>query len=540
MAKKYERKVLSFSTTMRNPVRMADFLFVMLDYENHILTGEVIMKIVKNVLYSKLYCPTYINNDTRLAKLYKNEYEFFSEEDLELIIENSKQNHKEKGFNEGWESRFDTWYKLISEFGFCYYSKNQPILISNSGKMLIESCYNIGTKERKEYIDETLMSSVFLNSLSKYEVGNPYKKNLNHNTPFRLLLALLNRLNSSKMSSLSVKEIPILLCWRDNNVDALFNYIIKLREEIFALNKVHFSYSNEFIYRKCLKLLESENTVRFKIGQITVEAVDEYIRKIRITGLVSLRGAGRFIDINHNEMEKVNYILSNQTAFQGNYLDDSDLSRLSFYNYMSIVDYDLIDRTSEDTPVAIKIEKLKEFATTYTSEEIEKELIITCTNRQQSNNDLFKYIDKPLRFEFLTSIFLRQNFIDLHVMPNYKCDDEGIPTFTAIGGMSDIVVSDDCNESYVEVSLIRDRKQTTNEMIPIERHLKDYIANSDNRKDKFSIFVAPIIHSDTVRFAQFAKYKDNLDILFYNINDFIVKVKESNEIGDLNIQSLLH
>ncbi len=29
------------------------------------------------------------------------------------------------------------------------------------------------------------------------------------------------------------------------------------------------------------------------------EAVDEYIRKMRITGLISLRGNGRFIDIKY-------------------------------------------------------------------------------------------------------------------------------------------------------------------------------------------------------------------------------------------------
>ncbi len=41
------------------------------------------------------------------------------------------------GFEHGWESRFDTWYKLMCEFGFCYYAKYEKILISDSAKMLI-------------------------------------------------------------------------------------------------------------------------------------------------------------------------------------------------------------------------------------------------------------------------------------------------------------------------------------------------------------------------------------------------------------------
>lgn len=49
-------------------------------------------------------------------------------------------------------------------------------------------------------------------------------------------------------------------------------------------------------HEKCLKLLETTNTKHFKISQVCKESVDEYIRKMRITGIISLRGNGRFID----------------------------------------------------------------------------------------------------------------------------------------------------------------------------------------------------------------------------------------------------
>lgn len=535
MPRPLERKALSFSTTMRNPTRMAGFLFAMLAYENEVLTHDIIMQIIKNVLRLKLYRSRYLNYNTELAYSFENEESVFSNEELELIIENSPQEHKERGFDKGWESRFDTWYKLMSEFGFCYYAKDQPILISQIGKILIESCFDIQNQEPRENIDEALMGSVFLNALRKYEVGNPYKKNLNHNTPFRLLLALLKRLNDNGMSSLNVKEIPILLCWRNNDDEVLFNYILALRDEIFALNHVHFSYSNEFIFEKCLELLESNNAVRFKIGQITGEAVDEYIRKMRITGLISLRGAGRFIDINHNEIEKVDYILSNPISFQGNYLDDTDSNRFAFYEFMSEIDEELIRRPIEEVSSYIKIERLNQLAISYTLEQIENELKTTCLTNRASGDNLLRHIDRPLRFEFLTAIFLCQNFNTLQIIPNYRCDDEGIPIFTASGGVADIVAYDDTTESYIEVSLIRGRNQVTNEMIPIERHLETYINNSNNSKVKFSVFVAPIIHRDTIRFAQFTKYNKNLDIPYYNIDDFIAKVKESLEISELNM-----
>jgi len=43
---------------------------------------------------------------------------------------------------------------------------------------------------------------------------------------------------------------------------------------------------------------------KFEAKSIMVEYPDEFIRKMRLTGLISLRGGGRFIDINQNEIEK--------------------------------------------------------------------------------------------------------------------------------------------------------------------------------------------------------------------------------------------
>ena len=54
-----------------------------------------------------------------------------------------------------------------------------------------------------------------------------------------------------------------------------------------------------------MELLESENEKRFKIKQIIQESVDDLIRKLRITGIFSLRGFGRFVDINELEKNKI-------------------------------------------------------------------------------------------------------------------------------------------------------------------------------------------------------------------------------------------
>ena len=539
MPRSAERKIISFSTTMRNPRRIGEFLTIIAKFENEILDNQTIMQIVREVLAYRLYRPNSINKNQELKRKFDNDEYIFSDNELNHICEISPQNHKEKGFEKGWESRFDTWYKLMSEFGFCYYAKNERILISDSAKMLINAYYDSQNEKFKDEIDENLVNAVFLNALSKYEVGNPYKKNLNHNAPLRLLLSLLKTLKEQEQNPLSTKEIPILLCWQNDDGNELFNYIVSLRSEIYKLTNTKFGYSDEFIYEKCLNLLESDNRTRFKINQITSEAVDEYIRKMRITGLISLRGNGRFIDINSNEIKKAEYILSLTTLFNGDYLDDGNANKLAFYNYMASIDNNLITTESAVISDDVKTTKLREFASSYEIDFIKNELLITCDKRKASTDELLRLIDKPLRLEFLTAIYLTKSFDNISIIPNYKSDDEGLPVFTASGGKADIVAFDDKAESYVEVSLIRDRSQSTNEMIPIERHLIENISNSDNDKEKFSIFIAPIIHDDAKRYAKFAKFSNKINISYYAINDFIVKVESSSKLSNLNDESLL-
>lgn len=51
----------------------------------------------------------------------------------------SPQKHKEAGFEYGWDSRFDTIFKLPMEFGFVRYAMGEPIKISTTGHMLIDA-----------------------------------------------------------------------------------------------------------------------------------------------------------------------------------------------------------------------------------------------------------------------------------------------------------------------------------------------------------------------------------------------------------------
>ena len=512
-----EYKPLSFSTTMRNPARIADFLNCILSFEGQILTEQIIHEVAVKLISKKLYKPTCISKDDRLKAIYNSEDDF-TVEDTEYIIKNSPQQHKEAGFEAGWPSRFDTWYKLPMEFGFIYYAMAAPIEISTTGHMLIDAVREVPKNDDK-------IQNVFLNAMMKYQTNNPFRKNSNTNAPLPLLLNLIKLLKDDpdeRDAGVFISELSMVICWPDNDANALYKEIKAFRKQH------HFTYSDEVMYDRCLQILNADSSKknRFKISQITGEAVDEFIRKMRITGLISLRGNGRFIDFNSFEAERIEYVIRNYTFF------DSFSSQKDYFKYMGSIDpYILSIQHQEPTGmVDVKEKTIKEWADNHDKEFIYNELYITCS-RNESHDPTLRIIDKPTRFEFLISIALKQHFNDLIIRPNYKSDDEGIPTFTAAGGMADIECFDKNCNPLVEVTLMQARTQAINEMPAITRHLTEAIGKYPNKK-VFTLFIAPTLHYDTIYMAEFSKSRYKVDIIPLNIKEFITKLAKVVKIID--------
>lgn len=512
-----EYKPLSFSTTMRNPKRIADFLNCMLPYEGQLLSNRVINQIAINLIRRKLYCPVYINRTPRLKAILDSD-EYFDISDVQEIMENSPQDHKEAGFEKGWSSRFDTWYKLPMEFGFIYYEMDKPIEISTTGHMLIDALNETPKNDEK-------IRNVFLNALMKYQTNNPFRKNANANAPLPLLLQVIRLLkddNAENDAGIYRKELSLLICWPNNDAVSLYNKIKEIRG-IYGYN-----YGDEIIYEICLQILNAtdDQRNRFKINQITGEAVDEFIRKMRITGIVSLRGNGRFLDSNSFELDKINYIIENYSTYE------TYTEKYNYFKYMGEIDSNIL-AVKEVEKAAIddvKIKTLNQWANEYNKEDIIKELHIVC-GKTESKNDILKIIDKPTRLEFLTSIALKQNFEDLEVYPNYHVDDEGLPTFTASGGMADIECFDKESNPLVEVTLMCARNQATNEVPAITRHLQEAISKYPD-KIVFTMLVAPSIHADTVYMTEFSKSRYKVDILPLTIVEFVKQIQNNRKITD--------
>lgn len=515
--RKSERKPLSFSTTMRNPDRIAGFLNCILPFEGKVLTNDVIFEVAAQLIIKKLYyTEKYEMKVPQYKAIYKDEDAEFTKEQAFDIIRNSPQDHKEAGFEKGWPSRFDTWYKLPMEFGFISYAMNQPIKISQTGHMIVDAYNEQPTNDKK-------VQNVMLNAMMKYQSDNPFRRNLNSNVPLLLLLNVLKLLKADTEENgagLFRQELSLLICWPNDDADALYKKIKQLRK------KVRFNYSDEYMYQICLDLLDADSSKknRFKMNQICGEAVDEYIRKMRSTGIISLRGNGRFIDINTLEQEKIDYVITNYTKYSS--YTDID----SYYLYMGSIDNKILDiqQTVEIDLSDIRKRTLYKYANEYTEEKVFDEIQRVCAKRD-STDPMLKFINAPTRLEFLTSIALVQGFKGLDVNPNYSVDDEGLPIFTAGGGIADIECYDvDC-DSFFEVTLMCGKQdQLMNEIIPIRRHLVEHKAV---REESFSVFVAPVVHTDTKEMASWYKFKENLDIITLNVGEFINKVKTCEKVG---------
>jgi len=510
-------KPLSFSTTIRNPERIPNFLRCILPFEGKILTSEIIHEVIKNVIREKEYTPMYVNRNPNLKVISSNEDLIFSDNQLEEIIRKSPQKHKEAGFKAGWDSRFDTWYKMIKEFGFIKYAMGQQIIITSTGHMLVDAFLEEPCNDKK-------IQLVFLNSLMKYQTNNPLRRNLNENVPLPLLLKVIKYFNDDKEENgvgLARYELPILICWPNNDAFSIYKYIKNIRK------KMRFGCSNEYIYDRCLEILKSDNRNYFKLEKICYEAVDEYIRKMRMSGLLSLRGNGRFLDINSFECKTVEYIIKNYMVYV------KYDSENTYIDYMGTIDGNILNTIYERKVDFSNIRKktLYRYANQISKEDVLKELEYVCSKRE-SKDQLLKFINAPTRLEFLTSIALVQNFEGLDVNPNYSVDDEGLPTFTASGGIADIECFNSDYDSYYEVTLMCGRSdQVNNEIIPISRHLREI--KEKRRSQSFSVLVAPVIHSDTIEAAEWQKIKNGVDILTFDITKFIECLKTLNKASQL-------
>lgn len=501
MPRKPIYKPLLFTTTLRNPERIKWFLAVLKDYDGQVLTDELAQKIAGEIIRIGLYKPTILPERVKRKIKVKAP---LTDQEVAMALNDNPQNHKEAGFSKGWPSRFDTWFKIAKELGFVFYRTGGKIQFSEIGLRVVDS-------EHPEFEQQA-----FLNAFVKYQSNSPFRRVLNENVPLVLLLQVIKRLNADRDfngTGISKLELPLIIYWKDNDSKKLYLRIKKLRKEL------GYSPSWEVIVDICRsEIMQGKDIVRDD-KSIMVDYPDEFIRKMRLTGLISLRGGGRFIDINKKEQDKVDYVLANYSDYK-KYETEED-----YFDYISAVDEKLISFVPKPVSVTEQDKFLAKWMGIYAWETIKAELL-NLAKSQLTKDEVLKYLSSPIRLEFLTALAVKSKFPNVKVFPNYPIDDEGIPTATAggVGNTGDIECFEDVNGILIEVTMSEGRTQTVMEVWPISRHLAEFSKKAEN---SMCYFVAPSIFDDSVKQIQFVKQEENLFVSPKTIEEFLEHLEDS-------------
>lgn len=529
-----EYKPLLYTTTMRNPERLKFMLYVLNKFEGKILTNDLATKICGETIKYGLYRPMKKLDSVKDKWSTTQQGEFsdyvLDDEEVRRMLMLNPPKHKEAGFDYGWPSRFATIYDFTKELGLAYYWPGQPIVISELGKHLINSI-KVDMDEGNNFIAAEVISpenetQVFLQAMAKSQRKNPFVRVLNDNIPLILLLQVIKLLNSDEAQNgcgISRKELPLLIFWKNNDAHALYERIVKLRE-VYS-----YTPSDEVIIDICLNEIMEGNFKKFKEKSIMGEYPDEFIRKMRMTGLISLRGAGRFVDINRNEIGKIEYVLNHYAEYE-TFTDE-----LEYFKYMAELDHNLIELDHPNSDLSNSETLLVNWLETYDWNAIKRELGVLSTKRA-SSDDVLKLLNAPSRLEFLTALAIKSKLPQVRVIPNYKCDDTGLPTSTAGGNKGDIECYEEQHGILVEVTMSMGRSQTMMEVWPIERHLEDFQKHQESQ----CIFVAPQIYVDSKRQIKYvaSDSRGAKVIRPYAIEELIMLLENTTELYDNSLHSV--
>lgn len=393
---------------------------------------------------------------------------------------------------------------IAKELGFVFYRMGEKIKFSEIGLKLVDN-------EHPEFEQQA-----FLNAFVKYQSNNPFRRVRNENVPLILLLKVIKKFNTDKDfndAGISKLELPLVIFWKDSNVGKLYLRIKQLRKEF------GYSPSWEIVSEICRgEVMEGKDIVR-NDQSIMVDYPDEFIRKMRLTGLISLRGGGRFIDINRNEQAKVDYVLKTYSEYKKYETEEE------YFNYISAIDENLVSVVAKPVTAEELDQYLKKWTGVYSWEAIKIEML-NLADKHLTKDEILKYLSNPVRLEFLTALAVKSKFPNVKVIPNYPVDDEGIPTSTAggVGNMGDIECYENVNGILIEVTMSEGRTQTVMEVWPIARHLQEF---GNRVKSSMCYFVAPSIFVDSVKQIGYVKEKDNLFIFPRTIKEFLEHLEKS-------------
>ena len=230
------RKPISLDTTLRNPSRIPQFISILSKFEGKKIDDQVALELEGEIIRQKIFEPTEGTLGT-YKKEYNKKISFKADDQSSLaknkvseyykewrkggigevalgkivyLLKNTITDHKEKGWNGGWESRVHTQFNFLNELGLVRVVKGEKIKISNNGKLMITEYENGYPKD--ENFDESYEQSAFLIAFTKYQINNPYRNNTIKVNFFPLVLNVIKYLDTNyDRPGIAKQDLPFII-----------------------------------------------------------------------------------------------------------------------------------------------------------------------------------------------------------------------------------------------------------------------------------------------------------------------------------------
>lgn len=521
----------NFSTSVRNPERLPDFLKVASLLEGKTWNEETQIEFQILLIQHRLYLNS--DNSQSLNKLSLKQIEWLKDKTYEMSFEEAKNIFEAKQYIGG-AMRGRQSMNPLKKLGYIYAEKNEIIRVTEIGKKLLEGIIPF---------DEAL-----LKSLLKYQLPNPVTEGCEewNSKPFISTLRLIKRVNElceerhEKVKGISTTEFGIFcLSLTDyTRIDDVAKEILKFRHGFEAIrNKDFLSYKDfkEAQTSYCKTYINTYLADYTNPEKNCKEYGDSMKRYLRQTKYIRFLGAygNQYIDLEPRRSIEISSILENDSGQPIEFTKDGwidyiggcDTYELPFENIASLskILKAILDdiATLEEKTLSPRevfsipstkhelktiIEKARNYRTALQNKEIKFDYAQDLTkidNAISILNDISinkqeKLINKPsVELEKWLNIALNIINDAIQIKPNAPVGDDNEPTFTAPANVPDIECIYENFRMICEVTTLKGRDQWYNEGQPVMRHLRDFeMINA--QVPCYCLFVAPSLHEDTL------------------------------------------
>jgi hypothetical protein len=491
-------KQMAFETAVRNPERYKGILTAISPYINKTLNDETLLQVVSSMYLSGIVSSEGVEIDENST----------IENIAEAVIFVNRTRKADGGFPEGYQSRFWTYVRTLSEMGFVLAQYEQPLQFSQVALKLISN-----------EIDEQEAFSI---QAMKYNRRSPYRNVLNDFNYFKFILEVLKQ-----RERISYEQFVVSTFSNNGNV----------KEFLKIIDENTFGEPSEVE-----TFLRTEYGTNLKAQTILRDYPDVVLRLLIITGFVSIQFRGKvFIYRNIANDDYINDLLSVKIELTTEEKENPSLhfAKLETHNKQLL---DIVYKFREEVIEQDGFEYVQKVSEIIKLYELNEEKIVESIGYIGTSKNIvpaFKYIAEPLKLEFYLSLILAlKHGNEFAIRPNYKADYVGLPISHAPGNTGDIEVYSKKLYWLIEVTLIRNKTQQLNsETTSVVRHFLE-----DNKLNKYLTkylsFVAPVIHQDTKEFYDYSvvrhKIKEqNFYLKPYTIPEFIDTTLTNQNFADM-------